>query len=60
MVVSFILFVVFGICMATTTLGSGTAIWVFPAIAGVALALTVSGLVAIAQFSAPPELMYVF
>jgi hypothetical protein len=58
-VVAFACFLAFNICMATTTLGSGKAVWGYPVLLGIGLAIALCGLVTAAQLSAPPELMSV-
>ncbi|KAJ9632754.1 hypothetical protein H2204_007629 [Knufia peltigerae] len=54
----FVLFVVWAICMATSSLGSAGANWGYQAILGCALALVLNPVVASSQLSAPPELMF--
>lgn len=58
-VVGFVFLLTWAICMATTSLGSTSAIWGYQAILGAALAFILNAVVASAQLSAPPELMYV-
>lgn len=50
-------YLTFNVCMATTTTGSRTAVWVYPIFLGTGIALGVCGLVSIAQFGTPPDLM---
>ena len=54
---AFITFLVFAICMASTSLGSQKAVWVYPIFLGYGLAGALSGAVSAAQLSAPPEFM---
>lgn len=56
-VLGFVCLLVWGICMATTTLDSRRAVWGYSAILGMGIALVLNAVVAAAQLSAPPELM---
>lgn len=58
-VVGYTLFLVWAICMATISLDGHAAIYGYQAFLGTALALVLNAVVASAQLSAPPELMYV-
>ncbi|KAL6245159.1 hypothetical protein RBB50_007934 [Rhinocladiella similis] len=51
----FVLFVVWAVCMATSSLSSTGANWGYQTILGSALALVLNPVVACAQLSAPPE-----
>ena len=54
---AFSCFLAFNICMSTTTLRSGRAVWGYTVFLGFGLAVALCGLVTAAQLSAPPELM---
>ncbi|KAM5348893.1 hypothetical protein ACJ41O_008716 [Fusarium nematophilum] len=56
-VLSFIIFVAFFACMATTDEGSGDSVWGYPVLLGWALGMTLITLVTVAQLSTPPELI---
>ncbi len=56
-VVGFVCFLIFGICMATATLESRSAIWGYQIFLGTALSLVLNALVTAAQLSAPPDQM---
>lgn len=56
-IAGFVLFVVWAVCMATSSVNSAGANWGYQAILGFALALVLNPVVAGAQLSAPPELM---
>ena len=56
-IVGFVFFLAWAICMATTTLGSSSAVRGYQALLGAALAFVLNAVVASAQLSAPPELM---
>ncbi|KEF62407.1 uncharacterized protein A1O9_00379 [Exophiala aquamarina CBS 119918] len=56
-VMGFVFLLTWAICMATTSLGSTSAVWGYQAILGVALAFILNAVVASAQLSAPPELI---
>lgn len=58
-VFSFLIFVAFFACMATTDQGSATHVWGFPVLLGSALGMTLIALVTVAQLSTPPELISV-
>ncbi|KEF61344.1 uncharacterized protein A1O9_02910 [Exophiala aquamarina CBS 119918] len=58
-VCGFTCFMIFNICMATTQLRSGKAIWAYPIFFGLGLALCLSALVSFAQFSAPPDIIII-
>ncbi|KAK0730238.1 major facilitator superfamily domain-containing protein [Lasiosphaeris hirsuta] len=58
-VLAFLIFVVFFIYMATTTLESNKPVWFFPVLLGAALGMTLTTLVTVAQLSTPPELISV-
>ena len=53
----FVCFLIFGICMATTTLKSRSAIWGYQVFLGTGLSLVLNALVTAAQLSAPAEYM---
>jgi hypothetical protein len=55
--IAFACFAAFEICMATTQLGSRTAVWGYPIFLGCGLGIGMTALVTAAQLSAPPELM---
>ncbi|MCJ1472599.1 hypothetical protein MMC13_001248 [Lambiella insularis] len=55
--VAFVSFLIYNICMATTTVGSQKAVWVYPIFLGFGLGVVLSGIVAVAQLSSPPELI---
>ncbi|KAH7634619.1 major facilitator superfamily domain-containing protein [Sordaria sp. MPI-SDFR-AT-0083] len=57
--VAFGLFIVFFICMATTTRKSNTPTWGYTVFLGSALGVTLTTLVTVAQLSTPPELISV-
>ncbi|KAK3955662.1 major facilitator superfamily domain-containing protein [Pseudoneurospora amorphoporcata] len=57
--VAFGLFIVFFICMATTTRKSNTPTWGYTVFLGSALGMTLTTLVTVAQLSTPPELISV-
>ncbi|EXJ67493.1 uncharacterized protein A1O5_09506 [Cladophialophora psammophila CBS 110553] len=57
MIFAFSCFLAFNICMATTTLGSGTAVWGYPVLLGCALSVALCVLVTAAQLSTPPHLI---
>lgn len=57
--VAFGLFIVFFICMATTTRMSDTPTWGYPVFLGSALGMTLTTLITVAQLSTPPELISV-
>lgn len=54
---AFACFAAFEICMATTQVGSRTAVWGYPVFFGCGLGIGMTALVTAAQLSAPPELM---
>ncbi|KAH6885316.1 major facilitator superfamily domain-containing protein [Thelonectria olida] len=56
-VFSFIIFVVFFVCMATSDEGSGTLVWGYPVLLGSALGMTLITLVTVAQLCTPPQLI---
>jgi len=56
-VTGFVCFLIFGICMATTTLESHSAIWGYQVFLGTGLSLVLNALVTAAQLSAPAEYM---
>ncbi|RVX74921.1 hypothetical protein B0A52_01198 [Exophiala mesophila] len=56
-IVGFVFFLAWAICMATTTLGSSSAVRGYQALLGAALAFVLNAVVASAQLSAPPELI---
>jgi hypothetical protein len=56
-VAGFACFLIFGICMATATLKSRSAIWGFQVFLGTGLSLVLNALVTAAQLSAPAEYM---
>lgn len=56
-VAGFVCFLIFGICMATTTLKSCSAIWGYQVFLGAGLSLELNALVTAAQLSAPAEYM---
>ena len=57
-IVGFTSFLIFNICMATATLKSRTSMWGYAIFFGIGLPCVLNGQVSLAQFSAPPELMY--
>lgn len=54
---SFVLFITFFVCMATTNRGSTKPVWGYPILIGTALGITLTSLVTVAQLSTPPELI---
>ncbi|KAJ9156078.1 Siderophore iron transporter [Pleurostoma richardsiae] len=56
---AFIIFVAFFVGMATTSLGSNNVVWGYPVLLGVALGMTLTNLVSVAQLSIPPDLISV-
>ncbi|EEU41142.1 uncharacterized protein NECHADRAFT_46417, partial [Fusarium vanettenii 77-13-4] len=55
---SFVLYILFGVLMATAKLSSNIAVtWCYPVILGIGFALTLTTVVTAAQMSAPPELI---
>lgn len=58
-VISFLIFVAFFACMATTDQDSATNVWGYPVLLGSALGMTLITLVTTAQLSIPPELISV-
>ncbi|KAK4998652.1 hypothetical protein LTR66_002156 [Elasticomyces elasticus] len=54
---AFVSFVIFHILMATATLSSGKAMWVYPVFLGIGLGVCLTTLVTAAQLSAPPALI---
>ena len=56
-ILAFAAFLTFNICMATTELGSGRAVWAYPIFLGMGLGIALCGLVTAAQLSTPPDLM---
>lgn len=58
-VAAFVIFVVFFVCMATTTRSGNAQVWFFPVLLGAALGMTLTTLVTAAQLSTPPELISV-
>ncbi|KAK3395326.1 major facilitator superfamily domain-containing protein [Sordaria brevicollis] len=57
--VAFGLFILFFICMATTTRKSNTPTWGYTVLVGSAVGMTLTTLVTVAQLSTPPELISV-
>ncbi|ETS83366.1 hypothetical protein PFICI_05242 [Pestalotiopsis fici W106-1] len=58
-VAAFVVFLIFFICMATSSASSGKAVWFFPVLMGTALGMTLTSLITAAQLSTPPELIAV-
>lgn len=58
-VVAFTIFVIFFICMATTNRGSSLPVWGYPVLLGIALGMTLTTLVTVAQLCIPSELISV-
>ncbi|KAK4189070.1 major facilitator superfamily domain-containing protein [Podospora australis] len=56
-VLAFLMFVAFFIAMANTSRGTNNPTWGYPVILGVALGMTLTTLVTVAQLSTPPELI---
>ncbi|KAM4057382.1 fungal trichothecene efflux pump (TRI12) domain-containing protein [Hirsutella rhossiliensis] len=56
-VLAFIIFVAFFACMATTTRASDKPVWGYPVLLGLALGMTLTTLVTVAQLSTPPQLI---
>ncbi len=56
-VIAFLIFMVFFICMATTTRYTNTPVWGYPVLLGTALGMTLTTLITVAQLSTPPELI---
>ncbi|GHJ83664.1 hypothetical protein NliqN6_0066 [Naganishia liquefaciens] len=54
-VVSFLFFAIFFGCMISVSLGSSTGLWAFPIFYGIGLACGLAGIMAAAQFGAPPD-----
>ncbi|KAK4213193.1 major facilitator superfamily domain-containing protein [Rhypophila decipiens] len=55
--VAFLIFVIFFVCMATVRKDNGGPTWGFPVIIGIALGMTLTTLMTVAQLSTPPELL---
>lgn len=45
------------VCMATTTAGSSTAVWVYAVILGGGIGISLTCLVTVSQLSSPPDLI---
>ena len=56
-VTGFVCFIIYAVCMATTSLTNGAATWGYLAFVGTGLSLVLCAVVTAAQLSAPPELM---
>lgn len=54
---AFSLMTVFFICMATTTTGSSTAVWVYPIFFGAGIGISLGPLMSVAQLCTPKELL---
>lgn len=56
-VLAFVVFAVFFACMATSNLETDRPVWGYPVLMGIALGMTLTTLVTVAQLSTPPELI---
>ncbi|KAJ0413085.1 hypothetical protein BJY00DRAFT_73595 [Aspergillus carlsbadensis] len=56
-VLAFISFAVFHVCMATATASSNNAVWGYPVILGLGMGLALTCIVTVAQLSTPPDLI---
>ena len=56
-VISFLIFVAFFACMATTDTSTNNNTWGYPVLLGFGLGMTLITLVTVAQLSTPPELL---
>ena len=59
-VAGFAFLLIFAICMSTTKLDGEAAVWGYPVLLGLGLALILCAIFSTAQLSAPPELMSVW
>ncbi|KAK7751976.1 hypothetical protein SLS62_006119 [Diatrype stigma] len=56
-VLAFVIFTAFFACMATSNLETDRLVWGYPVLMGIALGMTLTTLVTVAQLSTPPELI---